>query len=130
MIANGVNMFPNSMVSSSPRVAELQERVSARSTLKRYMTMTVTHKCIYDLKHIDSDMITNFHFKINIIDYVTLKSSLCLQNHSTERYAIGNPEIQPMLCRTIQQNDTLLATMKSSLCCTEPFNRTIRYWQP
>ena len=80
----------------------------------------------------------------------TVKSSLCytepfnrtirywqpwnpayvIQNHSTERYAIGNPEIQPMLYRTIQQNDTLLATVKSSLCYTEPFNRTIRYWQP
>ena len=35
-----------------------------------------------------------------------------------------------MLYRTIQQHDTLLATLKSSLCYTEPFNRTIRYWQP
>ena len=107
-------------------------------------------------------MIKTYHFKINIQPMwyrtiqqndtllATLKSSLCytepfnrtmrywqpwnpayvIQNHSTERYAIGNPEIQPMLYRTIQQNDMLLATLKSSLCYTEPFNRTIRYWQP
>ena len=67
MISNGVIMFSISMVSSSPRVAELLERVSALSTLKRYLTMTVTQICIYDLKHIDSDMIKTFHFKINII---------------------------------------------------------------
>ena len=36
MNSNGVIMFSNSMVSSSPRVAEQLERVSALSTLKRY----------------------------------------------------------------------------------------------
>ena len=84
MISNGVIMFPNSMVSSSPRVAELQERVSALSTLRRYMTMTGTQNCFviktYSLRYLYFNSRMSSDGSIHVFMFVRLPDPRSIQS--------------------------------------------------